>query len=235
MTVALVVAEPTLDELAETVKREHDLCLEAALSSVTHAIRAGEALLAAKERVPRGTWERWVDETCPAVSRMAKPYMRLAAYKAMIPAETRTAVDALAYLRGLPAFDGSGPAQHPPEIRDEALRLIDDGFSQRQVSQMLGISRKCIRRWLSPDGPEGGREGDYRRRRGGRPTAAQKRESVERMQKEARTIGAPTLIARFRAVAEAHRERDKDALLGSLRDLAEAATSWAERLEGEKS
>jgi transposase-like protein len=228
MTVALVA---TLPNLAAEANREHDLCLAAALSSVQHAIRAGEALLAAKQLVPRGQWERWVDANCPAASRMSRPYMRIAAYKAMLPDNTHNAADALSFLRGLPAFDGSGPAKHPPEVRAEAVRLVENGFSQREVAQMLGIDKKCVPRWLKSEPRRIGREGNYRRQREGRPTAAEKRERARRVQGGTRTIGPATLAARFRGVAEAQRAGDVDALRGSLVDLAEAATSWAERLD----
>jgi hypothetical protein len=59
-----VLDAPTasLGTLAETVNREHELVLEAGTAMVAHAIKAGEALLKAKELVGHGGWERWLVE-----------------------------------------------------------------------------------------------------------------------------------------------------------------------------
>ena len=65
-------------ELAETANREHALAGRAAVSMVEHAVRAGDALLAAKQQVRHGQWLPWLDANFEGSARTAQQYMRLA-------------------------------------------------------------------------------------------------------------------------------------------------------------
>jgi hypothetical protein len=54
---------PTLEQLAEDIRREHELCIFHALSALEHAVRTGEALLKARESmlgINRKCVDRWV-------------------------------------------------------------------------------------------------------------------------------------------------------------------------------
>lgn len=137
-----------LDALAENANREHDAVLDASASALTHSIAAGEFLLQARNLVPRGEWERWVAENFHAAPTMAKAYMRLARYKHLLPADTTLSqLDALQYLRGLPGIDGKRPQEEINALRDEALRLVAAGFSQREAASILGLAKSTVARW----------------------------------------------------------------------------------------
>ena len=44
------------------------------------------------------------------------------------------------------------PKKHPPELREEALRLLKDGLQNSEVSYVLGISRRTISTWRKEAG-----------------------------------------------------------------------------------
>lgn len=69
----------TLFELAHIVNREHELAREAGLAMVEHAIRAGEALIAAKAQLHHGEWLPWLADEFDGSERMAQRYMTVAA------------------------------------------------------------------------------------------------------------------------------------------------------------
>jgi predicted transcriptional regulator len=186
-TSELVIVEPTLKEIAVTINREHDLAVDAAYASLMHAVRAGELLLIVRDRTPRGQWEDWLNANCPEVLRVSKDYMRVAFYKASIPKEITSATGALIYLRGRPPRDRTGPLKHPPEVRDEALRLVADGRSTREVAGMLGIARSCIRRWVDFDQEKGDRGASHLGERAKRARYAREklaREALRRQERE---------------------------------------------------
>lgn len=176
---------PSLAELGEVINREHEAALAAAYSSLMHAIRAGEALHAAREQVPRGEWETWIADNCPQVTRMARNYIRLAVYRNRIPEEIEEASKALMYLRGLPATDGTGPAVHPPAVREEALRLVADGVSLREAGRMLGIGRNCVARWVREQ-TGGPAHGHTKRDRGVRAALLRRKLAEQALREKAR-------------------------------------------------
>jgi hypothetical protein len=84
MTDLLPAARPdrlpdTLDDLAAVARAEHDAFERDARSAIAHAIRAGEALTAAKAKVAHGEWLPWLEANFPATRRTASNYMALAA------------------------------------------------------------------------------------------------------------------------------------------------------------
>lgn len=228
MTLVLAT-DRSLDDLAAEIRREHHECVLAAVSSLRHAVRAGGALLAARERVPRGTWERWLDENCPDVRAMARQYMRIATYQDMIPPETTTAVEAQKALRGLPAFDGSGPARHPESVREQAIQLAIDGVPTMQIARHLGVDRKCVRRWLGRDHQGESRNGNYRT---GRPTRREQKKAQKALarSRSAAAIGPLALANRFRDVVVANRRGVNSELAMALGALIESAQGWADQL-----
>lgn len=64
--------------LARAANRHHARCLRNANEMVRHAIKAGQALLAAKEQVGHGHWEDWLSKNCAEWKSQAPRYMRLA-------------------------------------------------------------------------------------------------------------------------------------------------------------
>jgi hypothetical protein len=71
-------ARPPLSELkAKAVRRFNDLA-GAMLRTVDKAARLGETLIALKERMPHGTWERWVEAEFGRTPQWARLLMKLA-------------------------------------------------------------------------------------------------------------------------------------------------------------
>jgi hypothetical protein len=64
-------------ELAEIANSEHALFMDSGRAMVEHAIRAGEALMAAKAQTPHGEWLPWVEANFHASERTARAYMRV--------------------------------------------------------------------------------------------------------------------------------------------------------------
>jgi hypothetical protein len=231
VTVSSLAPQSSLDQLAAEIRHEHEECLLAAVSSLRHAIRAGDALLVARDQVPRGQWERWLDENVPDVRVMAKAYMRIATYRDAVPPEVTTAERALKALRGLPAFDGSGPARHPESVRDRAVELAGEGLPINRIAAHLGVDRKCVRRWVGKKN-SASREGTYRR---GRPTRAQQKKHDEiaaRLMRipAKRAIGPLALANAFRAVVNAKRGGTDSQLIAALDELCGSAADWADQL-----
>lgn len=80
----------TLPALAVTIREEHAAACQAAESALTHALRCGKALIAAKEQVPHGQWLPWLAANCPDVSaRTAQRWTRLATHEDVLANATR--------------------------------------------------------------------------------------------------------------------------------------------------
>lgn len=143
-----VVDGPTLGELATKANEEHDLAREAAYSALQHAIRSGEALIAAKERVELGGWERWLSENFHATYRTAFIYQRIAQYQDRIP-ENVTISKADEMLVGLSLLNKADPGvpKYPVEMREEAVKLIAEGRTQSDVADLLNVSQSFVSHW----------------------------------------------------------------------------------------
>lgn len=154
---AAVERTPTLADLADTANREHEAARAAGMSMLEHAIRAGEALTAAREQCGEGNWRQWLAENFDATPFTASTYIRIAHQRDALEDAGRTSVGAaLAYLReqGLTgpfrAGGGYGNA-HDEEVREEARRLCnEEGRDTREVARLLGVSRQSVRRWVDP-------------------------------------------------------------------------------------
>lgn len=161
----LAPGEKTLDELAEIANGEHAAIGKAFTAAMTSAIRCGEALLEARERVGGEGWRDWAEASLRFSLTSASHYMRLAAYKDDLPdvvfqpwqgklGEWRepTLTRALPYLKGLPSlFTRGRPAGLSEEIRAEARRLRNKGRTYREISELLGICEASANRICDPE------------------------------------------------------------------------------------
>jgi hypothetical protein len=68
----------TLQTLPEQINREHQQAEQAARSALTHALKAGELLLQAKQQCAYGDWQAWIQQHCQFAERTARLYMQLA-------------------------------------------------------------------------------------------------------------------------------------------------------------
>jgi hypothetical protein len=78
VSVAVIEGE---DGLLATANREHELVMQAGTAMVEHAIRAGEALLAARNGMGDGEWGDWLRGAFVASVATAHNYMRLAIHQ----------------------------------------------------------------------------------------------------------------------------------------------------------
>jgi hypothetical protein len=69
-----------LPVLAAEIMRAHAEARGAARMSLTHAIKAGEALIEAKGQLKHGEWLPWLKDKCELSERTAQVYMQLAAH-----------------------------------------------------------------------------------------------------------------------------------------------------------
>ena len=67
-----------LPDLLDAIHMEHDRAIRSAKTTIDHATRCGNMLLAAKEKVQHGDWEQWIDANTTLSSRNAQRYMRIA-------------------------------------------------------------------------------------------------------------------------------------------------------------
>lgn len=164
MSASAVVGEvqPTLDELGGTAAREHGLVVQAGTAMIEHAIRAGEALLAARDQYcgpllqdrslsQNQVWMAWLAENFPGARNTASGYMRVASHQDAIRSALRdpTLGEALRYIRGLQPSLG-GVRVTPQEVIDEARRLRGQGLAFTEIAPLLGISAATVRRHLDP-------------------------------------------------------------------------------------
>jgi len=82
-----------LPDLAEAINREHAEAVQAVRQTLTHAIRAGELLLAAKAQIEHGGFLPWLQANCQFSDRTARAYMRLAENQDRLPANWQSTAD----------------------------------------------------------------------------------------------------------------------------------------------
>ena len=68
-----------LSDLLGAINAEHGRATRSARTTIDHATRCGEMLLAAKSKVAHGQWESWLEENTGVSLRSSQRYMRLAA------------------------------------------------------------------------------------------------------------------------------------------------------------
>ena len=80
----------SLDTLAAQIRTEHTAVSTALKDSLTHAMKAGDLLIQAKEKVPHGGWLPWLSENCSISERTAQLYMRTAKNRAELEKRQNT-------------------------------------------------------------------------------------------------------------------------------------------------
>lgn len=137
---------PSLDELTETAVREHDLVVQHGLLVIDHAIRAGDALLAAKSVIPMGKFTTWV-ESRGIPSHIAAQYMRIARHKDIVQFhQPHTLTTAVRLLRGAPRTDVV-----PDNVKAEVRRLRGQDWTIRAIEEQVGLSKNQIYRIIDPN------------------------------------------------------------------------------------
>jgi DNA-binding transcriptional ArsR family regulator len=199
------VLEPrqlSLSELADEANREHGHVVEAGAAMVEHAIRAGEALLAAQQQCEPKQWTAWLTEHWAAARVTALIYMRLARHQDEIRAQGFTSV--ITARRHLTMIQAPGaPSKHgwknpPTWVTDEAHKLRAEGLSYAEISRRLEVPWATIRYWLDPELTEKARLAAKKRRAERR--AEREREKQREIKRAARRAGSG--LAEAYAMAE---------------------------------
>lgn len=188
-------ASMTLEELAASANENSQKVVEAEslaalilADGVRRAMDAGDALLAAKERVDEGGWVRWVNDNYHHSKFHASRYMRLAFYRDHVEDwishggdEGRyTLIGALIAIGDLPALPG-GYGRHTDAMRSEVLRLHGDGIPRGEIVKLLNLPHITVRRWVDPKFAEVQRQ---RVRRSNRKATAARRALKEKEERE---------------------------------------------------
>jgi hypothetical protein len=103
-----------LAKLADIANKCHAEVQDACGVMVRAAIRAGDALLAAKDQVPHGGWVQWVTQNFNGSLRCAQTYMQLARANAQAPALFDTAYTIEEALRMISKPRGGNGGDPPP-------------------------------------------------------------------------------------------------------------------------
>lgn len=136
----------TLNQLAAETKQAHERFVEGATATLAHAIRAGLALLEAKNRVDRNGWGRYLEHNVNVSPSVANSYMRIAAYRHQLP-QNISPTTAKKLLTGLPSLQKNGFSE---EARLEARRLFGEGVAVKKIAKQLGTTSVTVTGWLDP-------------------------------------------------------------------------------------
>jgi excisionase family DNA binding protein len=221
--VEVVGVWPSLDELIATANREHHEVMQHGLSMIQHAIRAGEAICALREKVPYGQWEAWVRANLGMSPCSARDYMRVALNRDLLLEENVATLSAGVELLQRRAVTERSAVL--PQMKAKASRLLEGGASKREVAEALGVDRATIYRWFN----DGALDAAKRRRRERRLAAdALKRQQREQaIRRAVRKAGAAT------AEAWAMAERFQDVLAQAQRETGDREAREALSLAGE--
>jgi len=147
------VARDKLAELAVAINEAH-AAVEACFSTgLTHAIRVGELLKAAKELVPHGEWLPWLAQNCTVSARSAQRYMLVADRQRQLAANTNR-VSHLSLREGLELVLGprktnlallhtGDPESYTPGAYVEAARSVMGGIDVDPASNE--IAQKTVK------------------------------------------------------------------------------------------
>jgi Protein of unknown function (DUF3102) len=153
IVMAHVETLPALSTLVDTVRSEHEMAVAQSQSALQHAIRAGEALLNAREQVGLAQWAEWLADNFSFAPTTAQRYVRLAVYQSeVLAAEAGSISEGLEAIRGLPpTADANDLRRAPEETVAEARALSEAGHGPAHIAAQLGVNRNTVQRWTNPE------------------------------------------------------------------------------------
>lgn len=209
---------PSLDELAETINREHEFVEQSFSAGVAHAVTCGEQLLAARSLVPKGNWCKWCEENLSFSLASAGVYIRLASFSEI--AKAAPSISA-----GVKMLAAAGKFLESDLERkfdtEDAQMLLDAGWSYTNIGKALGVSRNSVIMRLDPE---------QRARHNELSKARKKRKRVERDALRRQTIAEAASKAgggidrTFKAIRAAQREANNLSETGDTPETRQAAT-----------
>lgn len=165
---------PDTTGLASQINEEHKQAEESAQKALSHALKCGELLCWAKERVPHGQWSQWLASNFEGSGRSAQRYMRLYQNRESIEAKTPRVADlSLKAAESMIKAETSGDPQSsesaensaesavvhvPPQFGDtmpvrEAARVVREALSYKPMHWIGdGVTLWMLRHDAGPDG-----------------------------------------------------------------------------------
>lgn len=183
-TAEVDLASMTLEQLSDRVHAERGLVGQHLHQAVLHCIELGQALLEVNGRLPLGEWYQWVSDH-DLTRYQAGTCMRLAYRRDYLTDGGRdlTVKSALAQIAGLPSRSYDRRSDEAKALDNEIHRLLDDGLTYQEVSELLGVSTSSIWSRRNPEARERhkrkARE-KLRRERAARKALAEKEAREER-------------------------------------------------------
>lgn len=234
---------------AAKVGEAFDDAAEAMSRGLVHAIRSGEAMAEAQERLGAREWKSWAKENLDVDPRTGIKYMRFAHYKdhLMGADERLTTLTAEVYLRGLPpARDMHRKIRKPPEVVDEVKRLGSQNMTVTEIATLVGVSHAFVKATLDPAWAK--RRVEQKRRTGAKLRAAkaalaEKEKRAERDALARRAGGATSeayalirkaALAIDRALVESSDPEEREALRKALGFTHKAEDSLVVALRTER-
>lgn len=203
----------TLEELAEVANREVTLGERAARQLIEHWIAAGEALLAARQKVLAAGdgWLEWLDTKWEASGpELAFVMMRMATYQDELRAapEVTSKAKALRALKGLPPIFSSSSrgVRYGPEAKQLARKMQAEGKGWTDIGNAIGCAPATAQSWLDAEFHHRQREAVARR---GRERREQRREKLEKQRLAAARKHGGTVSHAYEAVLKLAAELDK--------------------------
>jgi hypothetical protein len=144
--------EPTLEELATVIRVGHTEVEAALTSAVERAIAVGEALLKARQRVPRGQWTAWQREQCALAVSVSARYMRLAEHADVVRNEGIATVKGATRYLVEAGFTSSRPRGRAPNpaIPGAVALVKDRGLSVSEAAALCDVNPSTLRKNLDP-------------------------------------------------------------------------------------
>ena len=152
------VREMTIDQLVEIVNAEvlaideQEMVITSAHRSIIpHAIRIGEALIAARDQMDRGSFGSWLRSNFSFSRSSATRYMRMARGldelqgAGLIDGKVRDVIEFL-------STSGTGliPKGAPDDVKKKALQLHQLGATRKAIASITGVTDGTVSRWVDP-------------------------------------------------------------------------------------
>lgn len=203
--------DPNLSGLAETIRTEHSAIASSAQAALLHAITAGEALLAARKQLPKGSWTQWLADECGLRYQRALYYMRLADNKELVLSKDMTLGQALAYLTGVPGPTNQNQ-RRPDHQRNEAKRLYAEGVPRKKIATLIGVNPSTIYGWTAGSQIEARRKRYAMLQRERMQRALKRQQDEERRKREiqlAKKAGHKSLAEAYSLLRRSAQELDR--------------------------
>ena len=118
----------SLTELAARINEAYEAVASAQKGTLEYAIKTGELLQEAKNKIKHGEWSKWLKLNCPNISaRTARDYMKLAEQQARIPNRQRAAdLSIRGALRAIKPQPEPKTRQKPKKSKPDLEALLHD-------------------------------------------------------------------------------------------------------------